>query len=139
MFSLFAHKMHIINFLVCTVLCASYFLANYAMSYRFFSIKLVKAKLQRMVLITIAFSFLMSLPVIVGMTLVKIVMEAKSIMMHPGDFLIYIVGGIIAGIVGYWSIKIVIRFIVQKYFKLFAIYCWIMGLFIVIMNLARNS
>ena len=58
----FAHKMHIINFLVCSVLCASYFISNFAISFRFFSIKMVRTKLKRLILISIVYSFVMSLP-----------------------------------------------------------------------------
>ncbi len=59
---LFAHKMHIINFLVCSVLCLSYFLANFVVAFKFFSIKMAKAKLRSSLFTAILYSFVMSIP-----------------------------------------------------------------------------
>jgi len=82
----------------------------------------------------VKFSFLMSLPVIVGMTIVKIIMESGNMLIEPFKFFTYVVGSIFAGVVGYWAIRVVIRLIQQKHFRIFAIYCWMLGFFIILLK-----
>lgn len=71
------------------------------------------------------FSFLLSIPAIAG----SVGLEAIS---HGGkdgiDFVSYFLGAIAAFIVGCFSIGVLMRFLVEKKFKVFAIYCWIVGL-----------
>ena len=55
-------KISTVNFLVCTVLCLSYFLANFLVAFKLFSIKMTKAKLKRSLFMAIFYSFIMSLP-----------------------------------------------------------------------------
>ncbi len=82
----------------------------------------------------VKFSFLISLPVIIGMTIIRIIMESGNILVEPVRLFIYVVGSLFAGLVGYWAITVVIRLIQKKHFGLFAIYCWVLGSFIILLN-----
>ena len=82
----------------------------------------------------VKFSFLISLPVIVGMTIVKIIIESGNMLVEPLKLFTYVVGSIFAGVVGYWAIRIVIHLIQKKHFKIFAIYCWTLGFFIILLK-----
>lgn len=71
------------------------------------------------------FSFLLSVPAVAG----SVGLEAIS---HGGkdgiDFASYFLGAVAAFIVGYFSIGILMRFLLERKFKVFAIYCWVLGL-----------
>lgn len=72
------------------------------------------------------FSFLLSIPAILGACL----LEAKDIMgeLQTGpDFLLYTLSAVVAGVVGYLSIKPLIRILQAAKFHYFAYYCWATG------------
>ena len=67
------------------------------------------------------FSFLLSVPAIVG----AIVLQITK---HGFQFETSYLGGfIVAFIVGYWSIGFLLKLLQQRKYKIFAIYCWILG------------
>lgn len=73
------------------------------------------------------FSFLLSLPVIFGAT----VLEAKELLAVPlpaERFLILFVGTIVAAISGYIAIKLVLGILQKKKFSWFAYYCFLVGI-----------
>ncbi len=75
----------------------------------------------------VRFSFLLSLPAVLGATLLKVVKVAKA-----GDFdaellPMYLTGMVIAGVVGYFSISLVKLLASKGKFGSFAYYCWIVG------------
>jgi len=73
------------------------------------------------------FSFLLSIPAILGATLLKI-KDMQSAMSSGEVVLNFILGGIVAAIVGYFAIFFLIKMIKQAKLFYFSIYCWIIGI-----------
>jgi len=73
------------------------------------------------------FSFLLSIPAIIGATFLKLndLQNAMSAHGAAGNF---IVGGIAAAIVGYFAIAVLIKIIKKAKLFYFSIYCWIIGI-----------
>lgn len=71
------------------------------------------------------FSFLLSVPAVAGATLLQV-------LTHGGDssanIEFYLAGFLAAFISGYFAIKIVYKFLSEKKFRLFGVYCSILGL-----------
>ena len=85
----------------------------------------------------VRYSFLMSLPAVLGATLLKVVdvlSEAGGINMELLP--IYLLGMVIAGVVGYFSIKLVNLLAAKGKFGAFAYYCWIVGVLALVGSLA---
>lgn len=78
------------------------------------------------------FSFLLSIPAIGGAIVLEAV-DVKSV--SDINLMNYLVGFIISLIVGYLSIKVLLRFIVENKFKYFAYYCFALGALIILNNL----
>ncbi len=74
------------------------------------------------------FSFLLSIPAILGAT----VFEAKNLVFSNVSLFALIVSMLISFIVGYISLKFLLRVIIKKKFHLFAYYCFFLGLIILI-------
>lgn len=75
----------------------------------------------------VRFSFLLSLPAVLGATLLKVIdvaQEGFDTSLLP----IYLVGMVIAGVVGYFSIRLVNLLAQKNKFGKFAYYCWAIGL-----------
>ena len=71
------------------------------------------------------FSFLLAIPAILGAG----ILEAKDLILAPQMFLpVYLWGILTAGISGYLAIKYFIRFLHTKPLRVFAYYCWAVGL-----------
>ena len=75
------------------------------------------------------FSFLLSVPAILGANLLEIVSYSGKI---NGSFSPYIAGFLAALISGYVAIKIVYSFLAQNKFKYFAYYCFLVGVLAVV-------
>lgn len=75
----------------------------------------------------VRFSFLLSLPAVLGATLLKAIDVAKE-GIDPSLLPIYLVGMVVAGVVGYFSIRLVNMLAQKNKFGKFAYYCWAMGL-----------
>ncbi|MDP8227729.1 MAG: undecaprenyl-diphosphatase UppP [Candidatus Celaenobacter polaris] len=73
------------------------------------------------------FSFLLSIPAILGATILKI-KNMQSAMSSSEVVLNFILGGIAAAIVGYFAISFLIKMIKQAELFYFSIYCWIIGI-----------
>ena len=79
----------------------------------------------------VKYSFIMSIPAILGAML----LELKDITLASvavGEVICYVVGTVIAGIVGYICIKLMLAVVRNKKFKFFAIYCLVIGLISII-------
>lgn len=77
----------------------------------------------------VRFSFLMSLPAVLGATLLKVIKTVLEGAAIPAELLPkYIIGMVIAGVVGYFSIKLVNLLASKGKFGAFAYYCWGAGL-----------
>ncbi|HJZ13325.1 MAG TPA: undecaprenyl-diphosphate phosphatase, partial [Acidobacteriota bacterium] len=84
------------------------------------------------------FSFLLSIPAIVGAT----ALEAGAIqtqLRNGMDLFLYGASGIIAGVVGYLSIGPMIRILQASRFHYFAFYCWLIGSLLLIYLWQTNT
>ena len=75
----------------------------------------------------VRYSFLMSLPAVFGATLLKVVNVLKDGTLNSELLPMYITGMIVAGVVGYFSIRLVKLLADKGKFGRFAYYCWIAG------------
>lgn len=75
----------------------------------------------------VRYSFIMSIPAILGAVVVKIADIGKE-KINPSMIPGYVLGTITAGIVGFLSIKFLIGFIKNKKYFGFAIYCFALGI-----------
>ena len=75
----------------------------------------------------VRFSFLMSLPAVLGATLLKVVKTVKNGGIDTSLLPKYLLGMVIAGVVGYFSIRLVQTLADKGKFGRFAYYCWIAG------------
>ena len=73
------------------------------------------------------YSFLLSLPAVLGATLLKVVKAFGDQGIDASLLPKYIAGMIVAGVVGYFSIQLVRLLANKGKFGNFAYYCWIMG------------
>jgi len=79
----------------------------------------------------VKYSFIMSIPAILG----AMVLELKDlaiIALSADEIVNYIVGMVIAGVIGYACIKMMLVVVRNKRFKFFAVYCLIIGLISII-------
>ena len=84
----------------------------------------------------VRYSFLLSLPAVLGAT----ILEVKDVLEAPGGLPEgmlpkYLLGMVIAGVVGYFSIRLVNLLASKGKFGAFAYYCWAVGLLTVILTL----
>lgn len=70
----------------------------------------------------VKYSFIMSIPAILGALVLKLT-DLSSEHVTGGQVGTYIVGMIIAAVVGYFALKLTIAFVQKKNFKYFAFYC----------------
>lgn len=75
----------------------------------------------------VRFSFLLSLPAVLGATLLKVIDVAKE-GIDTEVLPIYLVGMVVAGVVGYFSIRLVKLLAQKDKFGRFAYYCWAVGI-----------
>ncbi len=77
----------------------------------------------------VRYSFLLSLPAVFGATLLKVIKTLKAAEPIPEGLLPkYLLGMVIAGVVGYFSIRLVNLLADRGKFGSFAYYCWAAGL-----------
>ncbi len=81
----------------------------------------------------VKYSFIMSIPAILGALLLELLDFAPE-MLSASDWMNYLAGTVIAGLVGYICIKTMLVIVRGKKFKYFAYYCFAMGAFAVIFN-----
>lgn len=81
----------------------------------------------------VKYSFIMSIPAILG-ALVLELLDFSPEMLSASDAANYLVGTVIAGVVGYVCIKTMLVIVRGKKFKYFAYYCFAMGAFAVLFN-----
>ena len=75
----------------------------------------------------VRYSFLLSLPAVLGATLLKVIDVIKD-GVDPTLLPMYLVGMVVAGVVGYFSIRLVNLLAQKNKFGKFAYYCWAIGL-----------
>ena len=74
----------------------------------------------------VKYSFIMSMPAIFGALILKL-SKISSETVTGGDIAVYIVGMIIAAVVGYFALIFTTRLVQKKSFKYFAFYCFGIG------------
>lgn len=75
----------------------------------------------------VRFSFLMSLPAVFGATLLEL-KDALEVGLDPAILPYCVVGMVVAGVVGYFAIRLVNLLADKGKFGAFAYYCWAVGL-----------
>lgn len=76
----------------------------------------------------VRFSFLMSLPAVFGANLLELIDVAKEGGFQMELLPMYLVGMAVAGVVGYFAIRLVNLLADKGKFGKFAYYCWAVGL-----------
>ena len=76
----------------------------------------------------VRYSFLLSLPAVLGATLLKVVKAVQTGGIDTQRLPMYLAGMVVAGVVGYFSIKLVNLLASKGKFGKFAYYCWAAGL-----------
>lgn len=79
----------------------------------------------------VKYSFIMSIPAILGALLLEL-LDFEAEMLTASDWMNYLTGTVIAGLVGYVCIKTMLVIVRGKKFKYFAYYCFAMGAFAVL-------
>jgi len=77
------------------------------------------------------FSFLLSIPAILGAALVQV----KDITTFDTSTVVLIAGFVSAVIFGYLAIKLLLKIIKERTLMIFAYYCWIVGVAVIIISL----
>lgn len=75
----------------------------------------------------VRYSFLLSLPAVLGATLLKVVKTVSEGGIDTTLLPKYLIGMVVAGVVGYFSIRLVQLLADKGKFGKFSIYCWIAG------------
>jgi undecaprenyl-diphosphatase len=83
------------------------------------------------------FSFLLALPIILGAGMLKL-NEAIEIGLSNADFINLLVGFVMAAISGYACIHFLLSYLRRRSLYLFAAYCWVFGLFCLVIALLRG-
>jgi undecaprenyl-diphosphatase len=79
------------------------------------------------------FSFLLSIPAILGAALLNI--KDLSQVVIDGTGISYIIGGITAAFVSYFAIKFLLQLIKKARLSYFSIYCWIVGVVVIVFSI----
>jgi len=77
------------------------------------------------------YSFLLSVPAVIGAT----VMESKDLAVANEDALLLFLGATVSTIVGYASLKLLQKIVMNEKIHLFAYYCWTVGLAIILFTI----
>lgn len=75
------------------------------------------------------YSFLLSLPIIVGASIFYPVLELDLHQMMSFNWVAFVVGFIVSFVSGFFCIKYFLKFLGKHSMKVFAYYCWIAGIF----------
>jgi undecaprenyl-diphosphatase len=81
--------------------------------------------------IAFKYSFLLSMPAVIGAT----VMESRELVVGNVDMVPLFLGTIISMIVGYVSLKLLQKIVMNEKIHLFAYYCWTVGLAIILFTI----
>jgi len=84
--------------------------------------------------IAFAFSFLLSVPAVIGAAILEFASAWASdeLVMGGLDIVTMLFGVVVSMIIGYISLKLLQKLVMQEKFHLFAYYCWIAGITIVL-------
>ncbi len=82
----------------------------------------------------VRYSFLLSLPAVLGATLLKVLDVVKD-GIDPALLPKYLLGMVVAGVVGYFSIRLVNLLAQKNKFGKFAYYCWAIGALAIVLEI----
>ncbi len=80
------------------------------------------------------YSFLLSIPAIVG----AVVTESMNLTVSNVDAAALLLGAVTSMIVGYASLKLLLKIFLRERLHLFAYYCWIVGTILILYYLAQS-
>ncbi|MBQ6129842.1 MAG: undecaprenyl-diphosphate phosphatase [Lachnospiraceae bacterium] len=83
------------------------------------------------------YSFIMSIPAVLGALILEL-FDIGSESVTGGDVGCYIVGMVIAAVVGFFALKFIMNIVVSRYFKYFAYYCGLIGLVSIIVYFVKR-
>ena len=83
------------------------------------------------------YSFIMSIPAVLG-ALVLELFDLGSESVTAGDVGCYIVGMLIAAVIGFFALRFIMNLVVSRYFKYFAYYCGFIGLVSIITFIVKR-
>lgn len=81
----------------------------------------------------VKYSFIMSIPAILGACLLEL-KDIGSENLSNTQLIYYLIGMVVAGVVGYVCIKTMLVIVRKKKFKYFAFYCFAVGIFAIVGN-----
>jgi undecaprenyl-diphosphatase len=76
------------------------------------------------------YSFLLSVPAIIGATII----EVEDLVLGNVEMLPIVVGVSVSTLVGYVSLKLLQKIVLRERFHLFAYYCWVVGIIVVVLS-----
>lgn len=83
------------------------------------------------------YSFIMSIPAVLG-ALVLELFDLGEETITAGDVGCYILGMVIAAVMGYFALRFLLNIVVNRYFKYFAYYCGLIGVVSVIVYFVKK-
>lgn len=81
----------------------------------------------------IRYSFLLSIPAIIG----AVVIESMNLTVSNVDTTTLLLGALTSMIVGYASLKLLLKIILKERFHLFAYYCWTVGVILILYHFSQ--
>ncbi|MBQ4482726.1 MAG: undecaprenyl-diphosphate phosphatase [Lachnospiraceae bacterium] len=75
----------------------------------------------------VKYSFIMSIPAVLGATLLEL-KDVSDATIEVGTVISYLIGMVVAAVVGYFAIRVMIGVVRRKRYLYFSIYCLIIGL-----------
>ncbi len=87
--------------------------------------------------LAVKYSFIMSIPAILGAVVVKLG-DLKNEAFGSANLPGYILGTVVAGVTGYFSIKYMLKLIRRKRYIGFAIYCAVLGVVAIVFSIVRR-
>lgn len=80
--------------------------------------------------IAFEFSFLLSIPAVIGATFVEL--GDMDLLISNSDVTAILAGVVVAALVGYLSLKMLLRTVLKQKFHWFALYCWAASILIIV-------
>jgi undecaprenyl-diphosphatase len=76
--------------------------------------------------VALRFSFLLFIPAVIGAAVLSVV-DSDGLLFAAVDSVSLLVGLIVTAVVGYFSLRLLLRIVMKGRLYLFAFYCWAVG------------
>lgn len=83
------------------------------------------------------YSFIMSIPAVLGATVLEL-FDIGEESVTAGDVGCYVLGMVIAAVIGFFALKFLLNLVVNRYFKYFAYYCGLVGIVSIIVYFVKK-